>query len=66
VADNVTNFSLQYTLKDGTVTSAPANPADIRKVTISVTARTTRRDQGTGTYRSITLSSNITLRNLAL
>jgi prepilin-type N-terminal cleavage/methylation domain-containing protein len=66
VADNVTNFSLQYTLKDGTVTSAPANPGDIRKVAISITARTTHPDQRTGMYRSITLSSNITLRNLAL
>jgi prepilin-type N-terminal cleavage/methylation domain-containing protein len=65
VADNVTNFSLQYTLKDGTVTSAPANPGDIRKVTISITARTTHPDQRTGMYRSITLSSDIALRNLA-
>ncbi len=65
VADNVTNLSLQYTLKNGTVTSAPANPADIRKVTISITARTTRPDQGTGTYRTITLSSDIALRNFA-
>ena len=66
VADNITGISFQYTLKDGTVTSAPASPADIRKITISITARTTRPDQGTGTYRSITLSSDITLRNFAL
>lgn len=65
VADNITNFSLQYTLKDGTVTSAPANLADIRKITLSITARTTHPDRGTGTYRSITLSSDITPRNLA-
>lgn len=65
VADNITNLSLQYTLKDGTVTSAPANLADIRKITISITARTTHPDQRTGTYRSITLSSDITPRNLA-
>jgi prepilin-type N-terminal cleavage/methylation domain-containing protein len=65
VADNITNLSLQYTLKDGTVTPAPANLADIRKITISITARTTHPDQKTGTYRSITLSSDITPRNLA-
>jgi type IV pilus assembly protein PilW len=65
VADNITNLSFQYTLKDGTVTSAPANLADIRKITLSITARTTRPDQGTATYRSITLSSDITPRNLA-
>jgi prepilin-type N-terminal cleavage/methylation domain-containing protein len=64
VADNVTNFSLQYTLKDGTVTSAPANLADIRMVTISITARTNRPDRN-GTYRTITLSSDISPRNLA-
>jgi prepilin-type N-terminal cleavage/methylation domain-containing protein len=64
VADNVTNFSLQYTLKDGTVTSAPANPGDIRKVTISITARTTRPDRN-GIHRTITLSSDISPRNLA-
>jgi type IV pilus assembly protein PilW len=65
VADNITNLSLQYTLKDGTVTSAPANLADIRKVNISITARTSHPDQGTGMYRSITLTSDITPRNLA-
>jgi prepilin-type N-terminal cleavage/methylation domain-containing protein len=63
LADNISDLSLQYTLKDGTVTSAPADPADIRKVTISITARTAHRDRGTGGYRSITLSSDITLRN---
>jgi hypothetical protein len=66
VADNIANLFLQYTLKNGTVTSAPANLADIRKITISITARTTHPDRGTGTYRSITLSSDIALRNLGL
>jgi len=65
VADNITSLSLLYTLKDGTTTSAPANLADIRKVNISITARTTHPDQGTGMYRSITLTSDITPRNLA-
>ena len=64
VADNITSLSFQYTLKDGTVTSAPADLADIRKITVSITARTTHPDRS-GSYRSITLSSDITPRNLA-
>jgi hypothetical protein len=53
VADNITSLSFQYTLKTGTVTSAPANLADIRKVTISITARTTHPDQASGMYRTL-------------
>jgi type IV pilus assembly protein PilW len=64
VADNITSLSFLYTLKNGTVTSAPATLADIRKITISITARTTRPDRNGG-YRSITLSSDVTPRNLA-
>jgi type IV pilus assembly protein PilW len=64
VADNITSVSFQYTLKDGTVTSAPANPADIRKISVSITARTNHPDRS-GSYRSITLSSDVTPRNLA-
>jgi len=64
VADNITSLAFQYTLKNGTVTSAPANPADIRKITISIAARTTHPDRD-GTFRTITLTSDITPRNLA-
>jgi type IV pilus assembly protein PilW len=64
VADNITSLSFQYTLKDGTVTSAPANPADIRKISVSITARTNHPDRS-GNYRSLTLSSDVTPRNLA-
>ena len=64
VADNITSLSFQYTLKDGSVTSAPADLANIRKITVSITARTTQPDRS-GDYRSITLSSDITPRNLA-
>ena len=64
VADNITSLSFQYTLKDGSVTSAPADLADIRKITVSITARTAHPDRS-GAYRSITLSSDITPRNLA-
>jgi len=64
VADNISNLSFQYILKNGTVTYAPANLADIRKINVSITARTTHPDR-TGVYRMITLSSDITPRNLA-
>ncbi len=64
IADNITSLAFAYTMKDGTVTSSPANPANIRKVNISVTARTSFPDR-LGVYRTITLSTDITPRNLA-
>jgi type IV pilus assembly protein PilW len=65
IADNITALSFTYTLADGSVTSSPANPADIRKISVSITARTTNPDRATGAYRMITLTSDITPRNLA-
>jgi hypothetical protein len=40
VADNIANLEFYYTLADGTKTTAPANPADIRAVQITVLAKT--------------------------
>ena len=51
IADNITSLSFTYTMNDGTVTSSPANPANIRKVNISVTARTSFPDHS-GAYRT--------------
>jgi len=65
IADNITNLSFTYTLTDGSTTSAPGNPADIQKVRISISARTTHRDRGTGAYRTVTLTTDVTPRNLA-
>jgi prepilin-type N-terminal cleavage/methylation domain-containing protein len=65
VADNITDLSFLYTLADGSTTSNPSNPADIRKVKISISARTHYRDRGTGAYRIIVLTSDVTPRNLA-
>ncbi len=65
IADNITNLSFSYTLVDGTVTPNPSNPANIRKVTITITARTTIHDHA-GVYRTITLNTDVTPRNLAL
>lgn len=65
VADNITSVNFLYTLSDGSTSSTPSNPADIRMVNISITARTSYPDPGTGQYRSITLTSDVTPPNLA-
>ncbi len=65
VADNITNLSFLYTLANGSVTANPGNLNDIRKVRISLTARTPHPDPSTGAYRTITLSTDVTPRNLA-
>lgn len=64
IAENITSLTFVYTLVDGTTTSTPGNLANIRKVTISITAQTAYRDLGTGQYRTITLTSDVTPRNL--
>jgi type IV pilus assembly protein PilW len=69
VVENVENLHLVYTLRDGSTTSTPASPSDIRLVHVSLTVRTTRPDPGyptNGGYRTYTLKSVITPRNLAL
>jgi len=65
LAENITNLTFVYTMADGTTTSNPGNLADIRKVTISITARTTYPDPGTSQYRTVTLTSDVTPRNMA-
>ena len=64
IAENITNLTFAYTLADGTTTGNPASLDTIRKVRISITARTKNPDLGTGQYRSLTLSSDVTPRNL--
>jgi len=66
IADHITNLSFTYTLADGTTTSNPASLSSIRKVTISITARTAKPDQRSGLYRTFTLTSDVMPRNLAL
>ncbi len=63
--ENATALSFSYTMLDGSVTSSPATLANIRKVTLSITARTAYPDPKTGLYGSITLKSDVTPRNLA-
>lgn len=64
IAENITDLAFEYTLADGSTTSSPGSLASIRKVKISVTGRTASPDLGTGQYRTITLTSDVTPRNL--
>jgi len=64
IAENITNLEFVYTLADGTTTSSPGSLANIRKVRMSITARTKHPDPATGQYRTITLTSDVTPRNL--
>lgn len=64
IAENITNLTFVYTLADGTTTSSPGSLDTIRRVRISITARTKYPDLRTGQYRTITLSSDVTPRNL--
>jgi type IV pilus assembly protein PilW len=69
VVENIENLHFVYTLRDGSTTSTPAAPSQIRLVHISLTARTARSDPGYPTnsgHRTYTLKSVITPRNLAL
>jgi type IV pilus assembly protein PilW len=65
IAENISNLTFVYTLADGTTTGTPADLTAIRKVTLSITARTAYPDQATGHYRTLTLTSDVTPRNLA-
>ena len=60
--DNVMDFGLSYTLSDGTVTPAPADLSDIRKVGLRIKIRTQNPDHYSG-FRTMEFSSDIQLRN---
>lgn len=62
IAENITSLNFTYWDANNNVTATLAN---IRKVTLSITARTAYPDPATGQYRSITLTSDVTPRNLA-
>ncbi len=64
IADNITSLSFLYTMVNGSQTPNPAILADIRRINVSMDARTSHPSQGTGAYRTITLTSDITPRNL--
>ncbi len=71
VAANIEDLQFVYTLADGSTSSSPASPGNIRLVKITLRARTDREDAkwtdatyGDG-YRRRTLSSYVRVRNLA-
>ena len=71
VAENIDTLEFSYTLKDGTVIAPPSNPTaaqvlNIAKVDIKITARTTKSAPDSSGYRTYTLTSFITPRNLGL
>lgn len=68
LAENIENLQFIYTLVDGTETDSPANPADIRMVKVTVTARTIADPElkdGSG-YRKRQIASNVLIRNMGL
>jgi len=65
-ADNITAFTLSYLDSNGNPTAVTA---DIRQVSVSITARTARPDPNytaNGGYREYTVTATITPLNLAL
>lgn len=69
VADNITAFAFSYYDANGSAVSSLANSGNIRKVTVSITARTARPDPSltaNGGYRTYQISADITPPNMAL
>ena len=69
VADNITAFTFSYYDGNGAAVSSLANSGNIRKVTVSITARTARPDPSFTTnsgYRTYQISADITPPNMAL
>ena len=69
LADGITNFQFTYYDANGAAVTAAANSGSIRKVTITIAARTAKPDPGypsNGGYRTYQVSADITPPNLAL
>ena len=69
LADNITNFTFAYYDANGAAVTSAANSASIRKITITITARTAKPDPGyttNGGYRTYQVTADITPPNLAL
>ena len=65
LVDNIDGFTFQYFDEDGNTTTTPA---DIRQIQITITAKTAKLDPyytSNGGFRTYTLTSLITPRNLA-
>ncbi len=69
LADNIENLQFHYLLADGTESDAPANPANVRVVQVTITARTKDPDptyKGGDGYRRRQIVSNIQVRNMGI
>lgn len=69
VADNVTSFTFAYYDANGSAVTSAANSGSIRKITITIVARTAKPDPGytiNGGYRTYQVTADITPPNLAL
>jgi type IV pilus assembly protein PilW len=65
VAENIQSLAFMYTLADGTLTATPGDPGQVRTIQIVLTAQTRYADPALGGYRTYTLRSVTTPRNLA-
>jgi type IV pilus assembly protein PilW len=69
LADNITNFTFSYYDANGSAVTSSANNSSIRKVTITIVARTAKPDPSyttNGGYRTYQVSADVTPPNLAL
>lgn len=69
LADNVTSFTFAYYDANGSAVTSAANSGLIRKITITIVARTAKPDPGytiNGGYRTYQITADITPPNLAL
>jgi len=69
LADNVTAFTFNYFDANGSAVTSSANSGNIRKVTLSITARTAKADPSypsNGGKRTYQISADVTPPNMAL
>jgi type IV pilus assembly protein PilW len=66
VADNITAFTVNCYDANGAAVTSLANSGNIRKVTVSITARTAKQDSNIGGYHTYQIAADITPPNLAL
>ncbi len=68
LAENVEDMQIRYTLASGSVVDFPANPEDIRMVSVSLTFRTKRayEEYPEDGYLRRSMTSDIEVRNLGL
>lgn len=69
LADNVTAFTVSYFDADGNAVTSAGNSGSIRKVTISIGARTSKPDPSypsNGGYRTYQISASVTPPNMGL